>query len=173
MAYPTETLYGLAVDPFNEGAVRSLYELKGRDFTEPVSLIIGNANMLDSLVSDIPEAGRELMKKYWPGPLTIIFKASGQVPEILTAGRGTVGVRLSSSKTARALSNALGGPVTATSANPSGRTAPVTAREAADYFKEKLPVIIDGGTLTSRLGSTIVDVTGPEPKILRQGDLKI
>ncbi len=173
VAYPTETLYGLAVDPFNEDAVSSLYELKGREFTEPIPLIIGEIEMLDPLVSEIPEAGRWLMERYWPGPLTIIFKASDRLPNILTAGRGTIAIRLSSSATACALSVKSGGPITATSANPSGQKAPVEALEVIDYFKEKIPVIIDGGRLSGKLGSTIVNVTGPEVTILRQGDLQI
>lgn len=171
IAYPTETFYGLCVDPFNAGAVENLFLLKGRSFKSPVAVIIGKMEMLGLVAGGIPPAAEKLIERFWPGPLTIIFNALPAVPPALIAGGGKIGVRLSSHPAARALSNTLGSPITATSANPSGAPPPLTPEKVLEYFDGSLDMLIDGGRLSGRLGSTIVDVTGKEPEILREGEI--
>ena len=169
VAYPTETFYGLAVDPFNEEAVKRLFELKGRDFAEPVSVIIGEIGMLLNLTDEVSDAAQNLMERFWPGPLTIVLGARVELPQVLTAGRGTIGVRVPGLKAARRLSEATGNAITATSANPSGKPAPVEASEVAAYFDGQIDLIIDGGTLTSISPSTVVEAKGKEIRLIREG----
>ncbi len=180
VAYPTETFYGLAVDPFNEDALRALFHLKGRAFTEPISVIIGDASMLPSLVEEVTPLAKRLIDEFWPGPLTLVFRASPDIPALLSgragrAGAGggpTIGVRVPGSEMARRLSMEFGGPVTATSANPSGLKSPVKLSEVVDYFDGLLDIAIEGGTLTGALGSTVADVTGEKMRIIRAGDIE-
>lgn len=171
IAYPTETFYGLGVDPFNEKAVKRLFSLKGREKGRPISLIIKDRAMLDAVAATVPPAAERLMKKYWPGPLTIIFKASQRLPSSVTGSTGTIGVRVSSGAAAKRLMNALSSPLTATSANPSGSPASASARQVVDYFNGNIDLLIDSGTLQGSRGSTVVDVTGDEPRIVREGEV--
>ena len=171
IAYPTETFYGLGADPFNPVAVERLFSLKGRPPASPISLIIGDRTMLKGLVAEVPRAAIVLMERFWPGPLTLVVKASASIPASLIAGPGKVGVRLSSHPVARALSQACSSPITATSANPSGRKPPTTAQDVLGYFGSSLDVLIDGGELTGRLGSTVVDVSGGKAVVLREGEI--
>ncbi|MBI5894125.1 MAG: threonylcarbamoyl-AMP synthase [Deltaproteobacteria bacterium] len=171
IAYPTETFYGLGVDPFNEDALKKLFELKGRGFDKPVSILVKDENALASIVEEIPSVAKRLFKRFWPGPLTIVFKAKKNISDILTASTGNIGVRVSSSPVAKKLLDIIDAPITATSANPSGEKSPVTPQEVERYFGDKLDMIIDGGELEGKLGSTIVDVTEGSIKILRQGEI--
>jgi L-threonylcarbamoyladenylate synthase len=168
IAYPTETFYALGIDPSNEKAAKSLFALKGRPADRPVSLIIKDEAMLSLVVCDVPEIARRLMKKFWPGPLTIVFKARGLSASI-TAGTGTVGVRVSSSPVVAALIKEIDSPITATSANPCGKPPARSAEEVLRYFDGRVPVIIDGGLLTARLPSTVVDVSRGAIKVIREG----
>jgi len=169
VAYPTETFYGLAADPFNEDAVETLFILKGRDKTNPISLIAADTAMVKKAVSYVSPLAEVLMHKYWPGPLTIVFDAAPSIPEVITAGTGKVGIRIPSSKTALELTRLTGHVVTTTSANPSGKAPASTASEAMNYFHARIDAIIDGGELTSRLASTIVDAAGDTPLVIREG----
>jgi len=171
VAYPTETFYGLAIDPFNPSAIERLFGLKGRPADNPISLIIADPTMLDSVVAEVPRVAAALMDRFWPGPLTLVLKASTKVPPSLVAGTGKVGVRLSSHPIARALSAAFKSPITATSANPSGLKPPATAQEVLDYFSGSIDVLIDAGKLQGRLGSTVVDASGVEAVVLREGEV--
>jgi L-threonylcarbamoyladenylate synthase len=180
VAYPTETFYGLAVDPFNEEAVENLFLLKGRDFKEPVSVIIGGAEMLKSLVDRVSVEARRLADKFWPGPLTIVLPAKDTVPKLLT-GKGergaTIGVRVPGCEAARRLSMEFGGPITATSANPSGLKSPVKLSEVTGYFEGKIEIIIDGDedpdALSGTAGSTLVELTDGRMKIIRAGEITL
>lgn len=171
IAYPTETFYGLGVDPFNARAVEALFSLKGRPFGKPVSVLIKDTAMLPLVVSAVSEHAKRLINKFWPGPLTIIFKASHALPPLVTANTGTIGVRVSSSFAAQRLLFALDSPITATSANPSAKPAPATPQEVLNYFDGKIDVLIDAGKLSGRLGSTVVDATGAGVKIVREGEI--
>ncbi len=171
VAYPTETFYGLCVDPFDENAVEALYELKGRPLSSPIPLIIGDTGMLGSVASVITPLARRLIRKFWPGPLTVVLKAAPSLPSRLTAGTGTIGVRLSGSAHARRLSVTLSSPITSTSANPSGKPPATRPEEVLSYFDGSIGVLIDGGALKGGKGSTIVDATGERPVILREGEI--
>ncbi|MBI5327416.1 MAG: threonylcarbamoyl-AMP synthase [Deltaproteobacteria bacterium] len=173
VAYPTETFYGLGVDPFNKTAVKKLFTLKGREADKPISILVKDKNMLAEIAEEIPSAAEKLIKKFWPGPLTIIFNARKSIHEILTAGTGKVGVRISSNPVTQKLLEAIDSPITTTSANPSGKKSPLTAREVTDYFGDKVDLIIDGGKLYGKLGSTIVDVTEGDLKVIREGELPV
>lgn len=171
IAFPTETFYGLCVDPFDSSAVKRIFDLKGRAEASPIPLVIGSVEMLPAVASEVTPRARLLIDRFWPGPLTIIFKAAPQLPGALTAGTGTVGVRLSGSPHARRLSVTLSSPITSTSANPSGLKPPVTAAEVAAYFGDSVGLIIDGGTLAGKKGSTIVDATSDLLKVVREGEI--
>lgn len=171
IAYPTDTFYGLCVNPFNSDAVEALYRLKGRPSSSPMPLIIGGISMIRFVAKELPPQAIKLMKHFWPGPLTIVLKAADALPASVTAGTGTIGVRLPGCPRARRFSNTLGFPITSTSANPSGQKPPVTAEEVAGYFGGSISLIIDGGRLKGTKGSTIVDATGDELKLIREGEI--
>src|SRR3990167_4936348 len=171
IAYPTETFYGLGVDPFNEAAIKKLFELKGRGSDKPVSILIKDKKMLLEVAEEIPLLAEKLIKKFWPGPLTIIFKAKKSIPSLLTGGTGKIGVRISSNPITQKLLEEIDYPITATSANPSGKKSPVTAKEVMDYFGDKIDLLIDGGVLSGKLGSTILDATEQELKVIREGEI--
>ncbi|GMR05115.1 MAG: hypothetical protein BMS9Abin23_1051 [Thermodesulfobacteriota bacterium] len=169
VAYPTETFYGLGADPFNMDAVKRLFALKGRPPEKPLPLIIKDRPMLSGLVEEVPRPAEILIKRYWPGPLTIIFMAKENVPESITAGSGKVAVRVSSGEACRLLLEGFNSPLTSTSANPSGKAPARSAGEVLEYFNGSIDLLIDGGGLAGELGSTIVDVTGGRPCIVREG----
>ncbi|MBI5560362.1 MAG: threonylcarbamoyl-AMP synthase [Deltaproteobacteria bacterium] len=170
IAFPTETFYGLGVDPFNEEAVERLFALKKRPPDKPVSLIIKDWKMLGDIAAEAPQVAVELAKKFWPGPLTIIFKAKN-LPEILIAKTGRIGVRVSNNPIARDIISATGSPITATSANPSGKPPAKTPEAVLGYFDGNIDILIDGGELKGRFGSTIIDVTGNHAVIVREGEI--
>ncbi len=169
IAYPTETFYGLGADATNEKAIGKIYDLKGRNFHNPISVIIDKEEDLNSLVSEVPAAALTLMKAFWPGPLTIVFKASGKVSTLLTAQTGKIGIRISSHRGAMLLAQKLGHPLTATSANLSGAPECSSATEVARQIGQKIDAIVDLGETAGGRGSTIIDVTTDPPQILREG----
>lgn len=169
IAYPTETFYGLGVDATNEKAIRKIYNLKGRNFNNPISVIIDKEENLYPLIGEVPAVALTLMKTFWPGPLTIIFKASSKTSPLLTAQTGKIGVRISSHAGATLIVRKLGHPLTATSANVSGAPECSTATEVADQIGNKVDAIIDLGKTAGGRGSTIIDVTSDPPQILREG----
>lgn len=171
IAYPTETIYGLGVDAADEQAVRRIFEVKGRDFHNPVSVIIGNLRDVYPLVRNIPVAAQKLMNAFWPGPLTIVFEAADSVSPLLTAGTGKLGVRLSGHAGARKISQKAERPLTATSANLSGAPECTSAEEVALQIGSKIDAIIDLGKTAGITGSTIIDVTSRPARILRQGSI--
>jgi L-threonylcarbamoyladenylate synthase len=169
IAFPTETFYGLGADARNEAAIDKIFGIKGRDFSNPILVVIGDGMHLNTFAEDIPTEARRLMNCFWPGPLTIVFKAARAVSPKLTAGSGKIGIRLSSNPVARALSKSLGGPLTATSANLSGAPECSSAAEVISQMEGKLDGIVDGGHTPGGKGSTIVDMSSNPPKILREG----
>ena len=169
IAFPTETFYGLGADAGNEEAIKQIFSIKGRDFRNPIPLIVGKKEALADLVEDIPALAETLMTQFWPGPLTLVFKASVRVNPGLTAGTGKIGLRISSHPIATALAQALGGPMTATSANLSGKKECSSAGDVLDQIGGRLDGVIDGGLTAGGLGSTILDVTCDPPRILRHG----
>jgi L-threonylcarbamoyladenylate synthase len=168
-AFPTETFYGLAVDPMNPSAVERLFRIKGRTFRRAIALITGSRIDIEEYTAEIPTDAKRLMTCYWPGPLTLVFAASKRIDTRLSAGTGKIGIRVSSHPIAEFLSNKLGGPITATSANLSGAAECCTAEEVLAIFGNKIDLIIDGGPTPGGKGSTFVDVTTDPPQCLREG----
>lgn len=171
IAFPTETFYGLCVDPFNPGAVKKLFELKGRPEKNPVALILPDEKSLPLITPEIPSSAKKLIKRFWPGPLTIIFNALPAIPPLLIANTGKAGARVSPHPVASRLAKELGSPITATSANPSGKKPPSTPQEVIEYFNGSIDVLIDGGKLEAKKGSTIVDATDRELMLVREGEI--
>jgi L-threonylcarbamoyladenylate synthase len=170
VAFPTETVYGLGADAANVDAVRKLYAVKGRPSDHPVIVHIARAAQLDELARDVPEEARLLAKAFWPGPLTIVLRRDPArvVPEV-TGGRDTVGLRVPDHPIALELLEAFGGGVAAPSANRFGRVSPTTAAHVHADLGADVRVVLDGGPCRVGVESTIVDVTGREPAILRVG----
>jgi L-threonylcarbamoyladenylate synthase len=171
IAYPTETFYGLGADATNEKAIQKIFAVKGRDFKNPVSLIIAKEDDISPLVQDVPETARKLMTAFWPGALTIVFAASKQVSPLLTAGSGKIGLRVSSHPAAQGIVHRLKRPLTATSANQSGAPECSLASEVAEQIGDKIDAIIDWGKTRGGSASTIIDVTFNPPVILREGTI--
>ena len=169
MAFPTETVYGLGGNALDETAAKRIYAAKGRPSDNPLIAHISSMEELLPLVSRIPEAGRRLAERFWPGPLTMIFPKSEQVPFSTTGGLDTVAVRMPSDPVAMKLIRMAGVPVAAPSANTSGRPSPTTADHVWEDLNGKIEMIVDGGAVGIGVESTIVDVTGPVPVILRPG----
>ncbi|TAK06551.1 MAG: threonylcarbamoyl-AMP synthase [Candidatus Manganitrophaceae bacterium] len=168
VAIPTDTFYGLAADPFNLKVVRRLFEIKGRDSSKPILLLISGLQMLPSLVEEVSPLAEKLIGRFWPGPLTLIFKASKQLPDLLTGGTGTIGVRFPNAPLPIRLIDQVGFPITATSANRSGAPSPASAQEVERGLGAAVDCILDGG-VCSTLPSTVLDVTASEPHLLREG----
>ncbi|MGB6291003.1 MAG: L-threonylcarbamoyladenylate synthase [Desulfobulbales bacterium] len=169
VAFPTETYYGLAVDPLNPLALNHLFSLRQRDISKPILTLVDDRASLYSLAQDIPIIYEPLMKEFWPGPLTLIFQARLNLPTLLTAGTSTIGVRHSSHPFARQLLRAFGRPLTATSANISGYAAAVDAYEVKTQFGSKIDVVFDGGRTPGTVGSTIIGLEGDRLKLIREG----
>lgn len=160
VAFPTETSYGLGASIHDIQALERIYEIKKRPAEKPLLVIIDNPHRLSGLTAEIPPEGRRLMEKFWPGPLTILFPALPDLPWPLHCGTGKIGIRISSNPWAMALTEELGGPITATSANIAGRFPAVTAVEVREQLVSPPPdIILDGGDTGKGTCSTIVDVS--------------
>lgn len=169
VAFPTETVYGLGANAMDEQAARKIYEAKGRPSDNPLIAHIASMEGLRALVSHVPEAGLKLADRFWPGPLTMVFPKSRNVPYGTTGGLETVAVRMPSDPVAHKLLEMAGVPIAAPSANTSGRPSPTTADHVYQDMQGRIAMIVDGGTVGIGVESTIVDVTGPVPVILRPG----
>ena len=169
VAFPTETVYGLGANGLDEEAAKKIYAAKGRPFDNPLIAHISAPEELEALAAEIPCFAKRLMELYWPGPLTMVFKKKEIVPYGTTGGLDTVAVRMPSDPIARALIRLAGVPVAAPSANRSGRPSPTTADHVWQDMAGRIEMIIDGGPVGIGVESTIVDVTGPVPVILRPG----
>ncbi|NLF27119.1 MAG: threonylcarbamoyl-AMP synthase [Clostridiales bacterium] len=170
VGFPTETVYGLGADGLNPAAVEKIFEAKGRPGDNPLILHIAEVPELLPLIAGEPgAAARKLMDAHWPGPLTLIFPKSALVPDRATAGLPTVAVRMPSHPVARRLIRLAGVPVAAPSANRSGRPSPTTAADVLEDMDGRIPLILDGGPCEVGLESTVVDLVGPVPRVLRPG----
>lgn len=170
-AFPTETVYGLGADALNPEASRKIYAAKGRPSDNPLIVHIADMKSLDRIAEEIPEKAKKLAEKYWPGPLTMIFKKTEEVPYETTGGLDSVAVRMPSHPVALELIRHAGGYVAAPSANTSGRPSPTLAEHVAEDLGDQIPIILDGGMVGIGLESTIVDFTEEIPMILRPGYL--
>ena len=171
IVFPTETLYGLGADALNSAAVEQVFQLKGRDPSNPIPVLVADQEMLLTLVTDIPKTAKALMNHFWPGPLTLVLPARRGIPRRLVNSTGGIGVRVSSQPIATQLVQALGRPVTATSANPSGQEPARNIAEAKKYFAGKIEIFVDGGALTAKTGSTVVEVIENSVTIIREGQI--
>ncbi len=169
VAFPTETYYGLAVDPFNPRALDRLFAVKRRPRALPILVLVSGIEQVHLLASEFPSVYDGLIRRFWPGPLTLIFPALATLPEQLTGGTGTVGIRRSPLSAANRLLAAFGGPITATSANCSGHPAALTAKEVHHVFGDQLDCILDGGATPGGRGSTLVGIRDAGLHCLRQG----
>ena len=169
VAFPTETFYGLAVDPMNPAALKRLFEIKKRSYDKPVLILVDEESKLAELASAIPNQYQALIRSFWPGPLTLIFPGLALLPPLLTGNTPTVGVRISSHPIACRLLKAVGSPITATSANMSGKPAAVSASEVQEQLGRKVDLVLDGGKVPGGKGSTIVGIEGAGLKLIRDG----
>jgi L-threonylcarbamoyladenylate synthase len=171
VAFPTETYYGLAVDPTDALALARLFALKQRPESNPLLLLIDQLDQLMEVVSEIPKEYRRLIEMFWPGPLTLIFPARPELSPLVTGGTGTVGVRISPHPVARELVRRVGRPVTATSANLSGRAPAASVAEVIAQFGEKIDWTIDGGPASGGLCSTVCTLERGKLVVLRRGQV--
>jgi L-threonylcarbamoyladenylate synthase len=172
VAFPTETVYGLGADAANPDALARLYRVKGRPHDHPVIVHVARAGALDTVAVDVPDVARRLAAEFWPGPLTlVVVKRPGAVHDAATGGRPTVGVRVPDHPVALDLLDAFGGGIAAPSANRYGRVSPTTAAHVRTDLGDEVDIVLDGGPARVGVESTIVDVTGAVPRILRVGGI--
>ncbi len=171
VAFPTESFYGLAVDIRREDAIRKLFRVKGRSPDQPVLLILPSLESVKDYAAVIPPAAGRLMDRFWPGGLTLVFRAAASVNPLLSAGTGAIGLRLSSHASATRLALAVGTAISGTSANPSGHPPACTAEEVERSMGHALDLILDGGRTSGGPGSTLLDVTLDPPRVLRHGQV--
>jgi len=171
VAFPTETVYGLGANALNEKSVEKIYNAKGRPSDNPLIVHISSNKELYSLVESVKLKAQMLMDLFWPGPLTLIFPKSNLIPDTITAGLSTVAIRMPDNKIARELIKYSGVPIAAPSANISGRPSPTNASHVIKDLNGKVDMILDGGEVKVGLESTVLDVTGDIPTILRPGGI--
>jgi tRNA threonylcarbamoyl adenosine modification protein (Sua5/YciO/YrdC/YwlC family) len=171
LGMPTDTFYGLAADPFNLRAVERVYEIKSRSRHKPLSLLIESVDQAEQLARPLPEEFYNLARRFWPGPLTIIVRAASRLPLKVTANTGNVALRVPNAKIPLAVVKAAGIPITATSANLSGASECTTAQQVRDQLKDRIAIIVDGGTSPREVASTIVDLTDDDARwrVMREG----
>lgn len=173
VAFPTESFYGLGAAALDPRAIDRVFTIKGRPDSKPLLVVVDSVEMAERLAADVPRGARELMARHWPGPLTVVLKAASDVPNRLTAGTGTLGIRMPAHPVALGLVRAAGLAITAPSANPSGADPPTTALQVKRYFDGSVDLIVDGGETAGGSGSTIADCTVWPPRVLRQGPVTV
>lgn len=169
IVFPTTGLYGLGADATNDEAVGRIFQIKRRTTAKPILILIRNASQLDRWVATVPEMARKLIHRHWPGGITLVFDARQNLPSTLTAETGKIGIRLPAHPVATALVDSVDFPVTATSANLTGQPGCATIDELPTLIIDPVDLVLDAGTLAGGEGSTVVDVTGKQPVILREG----
>jgi len=169
VALPTDTLYGLACDPFRADAVARVFAVKGRAAEQALPLIAADAAQVAAHLGTMPRLGTRLARQFWPGPLTLVVAAPVSLAREVTGGTGTVGVRVPDNEVARAIAAACGRPITATSANVSGEPASFDPDEVERALGDHIDLLIDTGPTRGGAPSTVVDVTSDEPRLVRAG----
>jgi L-threonylcarbamoyladenylate synthase len=172
VAMPTETVYGLAGNAYSEVAVQKIFALKNRPHYNPLIVHIKSAHFLQQVAKNIPAVAIQLADAFWPGPLTLVLEKQDHIPDLVTGGKNTVGVRVPGHPIALELLEVLDFPLAAPSANPFGSISPTTAKHVADYFMGTLDIILDGGSCDKGIESTIVGFENGEPILYRQGSTK-
>ncbi|MBW2563367.1 MAG: threonylcarbamoyl-AMP synthase [Deltaproteobacteria bacterium] len=169
--FPTRSLYGLGADAFSAKAVNRIFHIKRRPAGKPILVLIKNKDELDRLAALVSPAATDIMEKFWPGRISIVFQAKQGLLINLTAGTNKIGIRLPGHNVASALVKAASSPITGTSANLSGNAGCFQVNDLDEKIVDSVDLILDAGTLKGGVGSTVVDVTGKTPLILRQGEL--
>lgn len=173
VAIPTETVYGLAGNAFSETAVQKIFELKKRPNHNPLIVHIKSARVLSEIAKDIPPIAQKLANTFWPGPLTLVLKKHVKIPSTVTSGKDTVAVRVPDHPLTLRLLEDLDFPLAAPSANPFGSISPTSSQHVQEYFKDKLKVILDGGSCKRGIESTIIGFENNEPVLYRYGSLSV
>lgn len=173
VAIPTETVYGLAGNIFSEKAIKSIFSTKKRPFFNPLIVHISSVDDLETIVSEIPEKAKLLAKTFWPGSMTLVLKKRNNIPEIITAGKNTVAVRVPNHPTTLALLKQLPFPLAAPSANPFNNISPTKPEHVERYFKNNINMVLDGGTCKNGIESTIIGFENDEPIVYRLGALAL
>ena len=169
IAFPTDTVYGLGADPSNERAVQKIYRVKKRPRTLPLPLLLAEKSEITKVARVVPDIAWRLAERFLPGGLTLVLKKSSWVPEAVTAGGDTVAVRIPDHRIAAAIIRRLGSPLVGTSANLSGKPSPVTAQGVYEQLGDEVDLIIDGGRSPGGVESTVIDVSGSVPVLIREG----
>lgn len=173
VAFPTDTVYGLGAVFDDEQAVRKIFAAKGREEKKPLSILVSDSSQVELLShmesGEMEQKAKRLMDKYWPGALTLIFRKKPGIPDAVTAGGETIGIRMPDLELTRELIRAAGKPLAAPSANTSGKRSSVSAQEVLEDLNGKIDMVIDGGICPVGVASTVVDMTGETPVILREG----
>lgn len=170
---PTESVYGLVADPFQPSAIQKIFDIKKRATTHALSIHVAEPRDIHQWATNISPFAQRLIEQYFPGPLTLVVKKKSSVSPIITGGKDSIGIRCPNHPIAHALIKGMGHGVIMTSANISGQPSPVTAQEARAQLGDVVSLIIDDGPCQLGISSTVIDVTGDEPKILRQGLINI
>ncbi len=168
--YPTDTVYGLGANPLSVRAVERVYAAKRRSRDKPLPILVSDRGVVER-VAVVTPAAEALMRRFWPGALTIVLPRRPSLPDVVTAGRPSVALRMPDSEIARYLAREIGGLIVGTSANISGAPPPVTAEEALEHLRGHVSVVVDAGPARHGVPSTIVDLSGGEPRVLREGAL--
>jgi len=173
IVYPTETVYGLGANIFHQKAVQKIYRVKRRDPHKPISAMIASIEDVDEFCTDVHDYARSLMHKYWPGPLTLILKASENLPRYMTSGEHKIGLRFPDHPITKALMVHHCQPITSTSANLANGIPPVNVQELNINIASKVDLIVDVGSCSVQIPSTVLDCSGNEPKLIREGSIPI
>ncbi|MCZ2808411.1 MAG: L-threonylcarbamoyladenylate synthase [Candidatus Bathyarchaeota archaeon] len=171
VVYPTETVYGLGCNPFNVEAVKRILKVKG-DRRKPLPVLAASIDAADK-VAFIPQIGKRLAAKFWPGPLTLVFPKKPALPDVVTFGRDSVGLRIPDNDVALHLISLSGGLLIGSSANRTGEEPPRTVQEISGELKEMVDVVLDGGATVQGRPSTVADLTSEKPRILREGPISL
>lgn len=171
VAFPTETVYGLGADASNPDAVKKIFSAKGRPTSHPVIVHLSDISQLDQWASEIPELALKLAERFWPGALTLILKRNKKISDVITGGQDTIGIRIPSHPLAQQLLQEFGGGIAAPSANKFGRISSTTAEHVKKNFGEEIEMILEGGPCEVGIESTILDLSGDMPRLLRPGSI--
>jgi L-threonylcarbamoyladenylate synthase len=169
VAFPTDTVYGLGADPFNEEAVRRIYDVKKRPHDQPLPLLLADKSDLSKVATSLPDIVWQLAERFWPGGLTLVLNKSPWLPSSVSGGSDTIAVRIPDHPIPIALMRGLGTPIVGTSANLSGRPSPVTEEEVHEQLGDEVDLIIDGGRCPGGTESTVLDISGKVPVLIREG----